>query len=141
VRNLVENKGKIYSSLPQANRPFNSLTGPNSGTKWQISKDCIEVGSVDDRYPRRIYKYELNPDGKAQAMDITAVWNNPRTPKLMYRAIYEVRGDILVICMTDEKNGKRPEKLTTSGERKDIWSTVLRRGELNWSPLEPGGPM
>ena len=123
---FLENRGKVDSCLPGI------LGQPNPRAPvphlWKISKEKMEVGPDNDKFPALRVAYELNPNNKAGTMDLVAIdKDGKKNPKEKWQAIYVLKDDWLFICWSQNE---RPESFTTTGKSISRVLYVLRRGKL-----------
>ncbi len=132
-----ENGGDYFSSIELA-WLNGTISNPNPRGYggpfiWKISKEKIEVGPDNWRFPTGQYTYILNPGGEKGTIDKV----NTRGGAIN-KAIYFLKDDLLVICGAIH-NAPRPRIFTTTPVPNHTWMHILRRGKLRPIGNQEGG--
>ena len=69
--------------------------------------------------------YKLHPDKKPKAIDVTPQNGPPLEKGMLIKAVYELKGDELKVCISHPPGVDRPDSLNTKGTRNLL--IVLRR--------------
>jgi uncharacterized protein (TIGR03067 family) len=63
--------------------------------------------------------YKIAPNKTPKEIDVThTLWSDdgkPTATEVVWRGIYDIQGDRLVICLNRSENAKRPKEFTTEG--------------------------
>jgi uncharacterized protein (TIGR03067 family) len=99
---------------------------------WKVSKDMVEKGNDDDTFPSKDqrWRYKVDPDAKPPTIDAILVDKTGKEyPQYQWKAIYEIIGHNMLICVNSSDPPVRPERFTTSAKTGGTTLYILRRAK------------
>jgi len=143
---LAADAGQNDADEDKANlQGFWQAIAVQAGGKWGpadfVKKVQLQIDGdrliLNPNWVPREHTFVLHPQGKPKAMDLTPWWG-PQKGKLQPNAIYELDGDLLMLCIDNQTmNPARPSEFKSTAGDTFFFITYERVNDLPVSAASP----